>query len=94
MPPPPPLAPQGYGDPNINTWLPLTLSILTIFCCWPIGIVGIVLSIVAMTKKSHGDYDGARTMAKVATILSGIFFALGVIGLAVYIAAGLAGAFD
>jgi hypothetical protein len=92
MPPPPPHGmgmPQYPGGPmqsgpEPNVWLPLVLSIACIFCCWPLGIVGIILSIIAITKKSSGDWEGARTLSKIATIGASIVAALGLVFFIIY----------
>jgi hypothetical protein len=101
MPPPPPggmggmpqypgMGPMQNG-PEPNVWLPLVLSIMCIFCCWPLGIVGIVLSIIAIVKKGNGDWDGARTLAKIATIGGAIVAALGFVFFVIYFIAVAAG---
>lgn len=81
--PPPggPMMPGAGGD--VNTTLPLVLSIVSLFCCGLgtlLGIGGLVLSIQASNAKKSGDIMTAQQKAKTATILAGIGIALGVIG--------------
>lgn len=87
------MMPGAGGD--VNTWLPLVLSILATLCCGYcvgtiLGIVGIVFSIQAMNAKKAGDVMTAQSKAKLATILGGIGLALGVIGDIVGYLTGLA----
>jgi hypothetical protein len=74
------MMPGAGGD--VNTTLPLILSILSLFCCGLgtiLGIVGIVLSVQAGNAKNMGDIEGARGKAKTATILAAIGLGLGII---------------
>ena len=76
------MVPGGGGE--VNTWLPLTLSILSTLCCgycvgFGLGIAGIVLSIQAMNAKKAGDITTAQGKAKLAIILGGIGLGIGLI---------------
>jgi hypothetical protein len=69
------MMPGAGGD--VNTTLPLVLSIISIvFCCGNIGlitgIVGLIFAIQAGTLKKNGDLEGARGKAKTATIIAGV----------------------
>ncbi|HRG99675.1 MAG TPA: CD225/dispanin family protein [Polyangiaceae bacterium] len=80
-PPGGPLMPGAGGD--VNTTLPLVLSIVSLFCCGlgtVLGIIGIVLSVQASNAKSMGDVEGARGKAKMAVILASVGIALGLLG--------------
>jgi hypothetical protein len=72
----------GMGD-DINTTLPLAMSIVAmIFCCglsFFLGVGGLVLAIQAGNAKKTGDIETARNKAKTATILAGIALGLGVL---------------
>ncbi len=74
--------PGAGGD--VNTTVPLILSIIaTVFCCGLgtiLGIIGIVFSIQAGNAKKAGDLETARSKAKTATILSIVAFVLGILG--------------
>ena len=63
--------------------------LVTLFCCLPFGIVAIVKSAEANSKKNIGDYNGAMQAAQAArtwTLVSfGIGLAIGVIYAAVMI---------
>ena len=48
-------------DPSVKPgkWLGLAIA-STMFCCTPLGIVGIVYSAMAMSAQSRGDYFNAE----------------------------------
>ena len=87
-----PYAQDPFGSvPDYLVW-----SILvTVFCCMPFGIVAIVKSAEANSKRDLGDYDGAMRAAQSArmwTFLSlGIVFAPFVIFAALAIVCIIAG---
>ncbi len=67
------ISPQGYNpgaQPNLNRFPPrnwLAESILvTIFCCLPFGIVGIINAANVNTRWAVGDYDGAQRASEEA----------------------------
>lgn len=67
---PPPGGPMGAGG-DVNTTLPLVLSIIaTVCCCLPLGIGGIVFSMQANTAKKAGDMVTAQSKAKTALIMA------------------------
>jgi hypothetical protein len=75
------MMPGAGGD--VNTTLPLVLSIVSLFCCGLgtiLGIIGIVLSVQAGNAKNMGDIEGARGKAKTATILAAIGIGIGLVG--------------
>jgi hypothetical protein len=47
------------GGPPPKNWLVESI-LVTIFCCLPFGIVGIINAAAVNTKWSQGDYEGAR----------------------------------
>jgi hypothetical protein len=76
------MVPGAGGD--VNTVLPLILSILSTLCCgycigFGLGIAGIVFSVQAMNAKKAGDMTTAASKAKLALILGGVGLALGLI---------------
>jgi Interferon-induced transmembrane protein len=80
--PPPPsqpsYAPPSYGSPSpaaapppggANPVIYLILSILMVLCCCnPVAIVPLVFSIMAMSRRSAGDYAGAQVNASRAAL--------------------------
>ncbi len=75
------MMPGAGGD--VNTTLPLVLSVISVFCCGfgtILGIIGIVLSVQAGSAKNMGDIEGARGKAKMATILAAIGIGIGLLG--------------
>ena len=74
----------GMGG-DVNTTLPLILSILAIFPCGGtclsaiLGIVGLVFAIQAMNAKKVGDFATAQSKAKLSMILGGIGLAIGLL---------------
>ncbi len=80
--PPPggPMMPGAGGD--VNTTLPLVLSIVSIFCCGfgtILGIVGVVFALQASNAKKTGDLETARAKAKTSLIVAIVSMALGAI---------------
>jgi len=74
------MMPGAGGD--VNTTLPIILSIISCLCCGIsliLGIVGIVLSVQAGNAKNMGDIEGARGKAKTATILAAVGIGLGLL---------------
>ena len=75
----------GMGD-DINTTLPLVLSIVAMLCCWGsgigfiLGVVGLVFSIQAGNAKKTGDMETARNKSKTALTVSIIALVLGFVG--------------
>jgi len=84
--PPPggPMMPGGGGD--VNTTLPLVLSIVGFVLGFnPIAIVALVFAILATSAKSSGNWDEARKHAKVALVLSLVAIGLFVLVIIAYI---------
>jgi hypothetical protein len=69
------MMPGDGGD--VNTTLPLILSIVSIFCCCPLGVAPIIFAIVAINAKTKGELESARSNAKIASILSYILIGFG-----------------
>lgn len=89
-------APQGPAPSA--TW-PLVQGILvTLLCCLPLGVVGIIYAAMAMSKISSGDYAGAASNIKTSNTWSWIGAGIGLLVVVGYIilmvlgiAAGAAG---
>jgi len=73
------------GGADVNTTLPLVLSIIaTVCCCLPLGIGGIVFSMQANTAKKAGDMVTAQSKAKTALIMAIVGIVVGGLGGTVY----------
>lgn len=56
-------ASEGIWSPRPKNWLVESI-LVTIFCCLPFGIVGIIYAAQVNTKFDLGDYLGATRMAR------------------------------
>jgi hypothetical protein len=92
----------GVTPPSVPTALPpaikppdpvttLVFSILvTVFCCMPFGVVGIVYSALAMSRHGAGDYATAQRFKNNAKIWTWIAFGIGLLGIFIwFVVAGL-----
>ena len=73
----------GGGGGEVNTTLPLVLSIVSLFCCGLgtlLGIGGLVFAIQAGNAKKSGDMVTAAQKAKLSTILAAIGIGIGILG--------------
>ena len=85
--------PNQFGTEEVNTTLPLILSIVvTLLCCLPLGVVGIVFSAMAMSDKGNGNFAAAKDKAKKAMIFNYIGLAVGVLVIIAYIGLFVLGA--
>ncbi len=73
------MMPGAGGD--VNTTIPLVLSILLVFPCCNLlfGVPALVFAIQAGNAKKAGDFETARSKAKIAYIIMGIGMALSVV---------------
>lgn len=74
-PPAPPAAPAGYAQPQVVASVPvknhLVMAILvTLFCCMPFGVVGIIFASQVNSKLAIGDVAGAQQASKNAALWS------------------------
>ena len=86
--------PQKQPQPETflnNPIVSLILSIICLLPCWPIALVTIVLSIVALVKKNSGNIPQAQNLAKISTITSIVAIVLGIIIILILL---LSGEFD
>lgn len=67
-----------------KNWLPESI-LVTIFCCLPFGIVGIVNASQVNTKYAAGDYAGAERASQEAGKWTKIGFFIGIGLIALYI---------
>jgi hypothetical protein len=92
----PPLGYGGYAQPGAGApgSVPnyLVQSILvTILCCWPLGIPAIVFAAQVNGKLRQGDYAGALAASQKAKMFCWISFGLGLVAIALGIIANIAG---
>ena len=71
--------PPATGGP---TTVPnyLVPAIISIFCCWPLGIVAIIFAAQVNGKVAAGDIAGAVDASKKAKLFSFIAIGLGLVG--------------
>ena len=78
--------PGAGGGQQVETTMPLVLSILTtVLCCLPLGVVGIIFAAMAMSKNTAGDYAGAAESARKSKLFSFIGIGIGVVGIVLYV---------
>jgi Interferon-induced transmembrane protein len=70
--------------PQPKNWLVESI-LVTIFCCLPFGIAGIVFASQVNSKYQTGDYTGALQASKEAGKWTKIGFWIGLAGIAVYV---------
>ncbi|HVQ36905.1 MAG TPA: CD225/dispanin family protein [Pyrinomonadaceae bacterium] len=72
--------PAGGGTTTVPNYL--VPAILSIFCCWPLGIVAIIFAAQVNGKVTSGDLAGAADASKKAKMFSFIAIGIGaVVGL-------------
>jgi hypothetical protein len=77
---PPPPAGAPVNVPNY-----LVLSILSLFCCTPLGIVAIIFAAQVNGKVAAGDTAGALDASKKAKMFSFISIGLGLAAIVCYV---------
>jgi Interferon-induced transmembrane protein/zinc-ribbon domain len=84
-PPPPPTGqssytapPQGAGGPQIPNYLWQSI-VVTLCCCLPFGVVGIVYAVQVNNKLAMGDHPGAAEASKNAKMWTLIGLAVGLL---------------
>ncbi len=77
VPPPPPTA---ANVPNY-----LVPAIISIFCCWPLGIAAIIFAAQVNGKVASGDIAGAVDASKKAKLFSFISIGLGLALILLYV---------
>jgi hypothetical protein len=75
-------APGGYGAPPPSN--NLALAIVSLLCCWPIGIPAVVFAAQVNGKWNAGDQAGAVEAAAKAKRFAFIALALGIAALVIY----------
>ena len=77
---PPPAAGAPATVPNY-----LVLSIISLFCCLPLGIVAVIFAAQVNNKVAAGDTAGALNSSKKAKMFSFISIGLGLAGIICYV---------
>lgn len=70
--------------PKPDTWLWQSI-VVTLLCCLPAGVVGIIFAAQANSAVGAGNYDEAREKAKTARLATLIGLGLGVVVIILYI---------
>lgn len=77
---------QPFGqqpNPRPKNWLVESI-LVTLFCCLPLGIVGIINAASVNSKYDSGNYDGALEASKQAGKWTKIGFWVGLVFLILY----------
>ena len=77
---PPPSSGAPASVPNY-----LVPAIISLFCCLPLGIVGVIFAAQVNGKVAAGDTAGALESAKKAKLFSFIAIGLGLLGIVCYV---------
>lgn len=77
---PPPASGAPANVPNY-----LIPAIISLFCCLPLGVVGVIFAAQVNGKVAAGDIPGAMDSAKKAKLFSFIAIGLGLAGIICYI---------
>jgi hypothetical protein len=77
---PPPSSGAPASVPNY-----LVPAIISLFCCLPLGIVGVIFAAQVNTKVAAGDTAGALDSSKKAKLFSFIAIGLGLAGIICYV---------
>ena len=77
---PPPSSGAPASVPNY-----LVPAIISLFCCLPLGIVGVIFAAQVNGKVAAGDTAGALDAAKKAKMFSFIAIGLGILGIVGYV---------
>jgi len=75
--------PAGGGTTTVPNYL--VPAILSIFCCWPLGIVAIIFAAQVNGKVASGDLQGAADASKKAKMFSFIAIGIGVVVGVIYL---------
>ena len=79
---PPPAGGAGGSATVPNYLIP---AIISIFCCWPLGIVAIIFAAQVNGKVAAGDLAGAADASKKAKLFSFISIGIGVVCGLIYV---------
>lgn len=82
--------PPPGGSPRPKNWLVESI-LVTLFCCLPFGIVGIINASSVNTKYDAGDYAGAQQASEQAGKWTKIGFFVGLASVAVWFVLSMLG---
>jgi hypothetical protein len=74
---------QASGPTNVPNYL--VPAIISLFCCFPLGIVGVIFAAQVNGKVASGDIAGAMDSSKKAKLFSFIAIGLGLVGIVLYV---------
>ena len=77
---PPPASGTPASVPNY-----LIPAIISLFCCLPLGIVGVIFAAQVNSKVAAGDTAGALDSSKKAKLFSFLAIGLGLLGIICYV---------
>lgn len=74
---------SSIQPPQPKNWLVESI-LVTLFCCLPFGIAGIVFAAQVTSKYASGDYEGALQSSKEAAKWTKIGFFIGLVVIVLY----------
>ena len=77
--------PPASGTPAASVPNYLVPAIISLFCCLPLGIVGVIFAAQVNGKVAAGDTAGALDSSKKAKLFSFIAIGLGLLGIICYV---------
>jgi hypothetical protein len=78
------MAPPGPKGPFSENWL-VEAILVTLLCCLPFGVVGIIFAAQVNTKQQAGDMEGAEKSRREAAKWTKLGFWIGIAGIILYI---------
>jgi len=78
------MAPPGPKGPFSENWL-VEAILVTLLCCLPIGVVGIIFAAQVNTKQQAGDMEGAEKSRREAAKWTKLGFWIGLGVLVLYV---------
>lgn len=75
--------PSGGGTTTVPNYL--VVSIISAFCCMPLGVVAIIFATQVNSKVAAGDIAGAMEASKKAKMFSFIALGLGIAAILIYV---------
>src|SRR6185436_19446815 len=75
--------PAGGGTTTVPNYL--VPAIISIFCCWPLGIVAVIFAAQVNGKVAAGDIAGATDASKKAKLFSYISIGIGLVVGVIYL---------
>ncbi|HYJ88694.1 MAG TPA: CD225/dispanin family protein [Pyrinomonadaceae bacterium] len=79
----PPSSSSAGGSANVPNYL--VPAIISIFCCWPLGIVAVIFAAQVNGKVASGDIAGAEDASKKAKLFSYISIGIGLVVGVIYL---------